>query len=72
LLNLGLLHYLVQGWTFDNIKESTAIDSDTHHSFFHIFIVIGSTDLYKKWVQTPVNLSKARSTMKEYGDASFS
>jgi hypothetical protein len=35
LLVLGLLRYLGQGWTFDVIKEATAIDANVHHVFFH-------------------------------------
>ena len=71
LLLLGLLRYLVRGWTFDDCEESTAIDQDVHRSFFRVFIKFGSTVLYKKWVLTPVNLPEALSNMKEYSEAGF-
>jgi hypothetical protein len=71
LLILGSLHYLGRGWTFDDCEESTAIDSDVHRSFFHVFIKFGSTVLYKKWVPTPVNLPEALLNMKEYTEAGF-
>ncbi len=54
LLVLGSLRYLGCGWTFNNCKESAAIDQDIHHMFFRVFIIFGSTVLYRKWVLTPV------------------
>jgi hypothetical protein len=33
LLVLGTLHYLGLGWTFDNCKESSAIDQEVHRTF---------------------------------------
>ncbi len=65
LLLLGLLCYLGCGWTFDDCEESTAIDQEIHRVFFLVFLVYGSTVLYKRWVLTPVNLPKAQSNMKE-------
>jgi hypothetical protein len=47
LLVLGLLCYLGRGWTFDDCKESTAIDKDDHCIFLRVFIVFGSTVPYK-------------------------
>ncbi len=69
LLVLGLLPYLGRGWTFDDCEESTAIDKEVHRRFFQVFIIFGSTELYQKWVITPVNLPKAHSNMHEYGDS---
>ena len=54
LLVLGSLRYLGRGWTFDDCEESTAIDKEVHHCFFQVFIWFGSTELYQKWVITPV------------------
>ncbi len=48
LLILGLLCYLGHGWTFDNCEESTAIVEEVHCMFFRVFILFGSTVLYKK------------------------
>jgi hypothetical protein len=71
LLLLGSLRYLGRGWTFNGCEESTAIDKDVHRTFFRVFLEFGSTVLYKKWVLTPVNLTKALSNMKEYSVAGF-
>jgi hypothetical protein len=71
LLLLGSLRYLGRGWTFDDIKESTAIDKKVHRVFFHKFTQFGSTVLFNKYVVTPVNLQKAMSHMAEYGLAGF-
>ena len=38
---------------------------------FCVFLVYGSTVLYKRWVLTPVNLPEAQSNMKEYSLAGF-
>jgi hypothetical protein len=54
LLVLGSLCYLGRGWTFDCIEEATAISEETHHQFFHAFIEYGSTDLFNRYVITPV------------------
>ena len=71
LLVLGSLRYLGHGWTFDDCEESTAIDKEVHCCFFHVFILFGSTELYKKWVMTPENLPEANSNMHEYSQAGF-
>ena len=47
LLLLCALQYLGRGWTFDNLQESTAINSETIRIFIHKFIEFGSTTLYK-------------------------
>jgi hypothetical protein len=71
LLVLGSLRYLGRGWTFDDIEESTAIDKEVHRHFFQVFIRFGSTELYQKWVITPVDLPEANSNMHEYSQAGF-
>jgi hypothetical protein len=37
------------GWTFDDIEENTGISQETHRQFFHAFIEVRSTILYKKY-----------------------
>ena len=69
LLVLGSLRYLGRGWTFDDIEESTAIDKEVHRHFFQVFIRFGSTELYQKWVITPVDSPEANSNMHEYSQA---
>ena len=71
LLVLGSLRYLGRGWTFDDCEESTAIDKEVRHCFFNVFIRFGSTELYQKWVITPVYLPEAKSNMHEYSQAGF-
>ena len=71
LLVLGSMRYLGcgRGWTFDDCEESTAIDKEVHRSFFDVFIRFESTELYQKWVITPVDLPEANSNMHEYSKA---
>jgi hypothetical protein len=69
---LGSLLYLGHGWTLGDCEESTAIDKEVHSRFFCVFLVYGSTVLYKRWVVTPVNLPEAQSNMNEYSMAGFS
>jgi hypothetical protein len=42
-------YYLGRGWTFDDIEENTGISQETHRQFFHAFIEVRSTILYKKY-----------------------
>ncbi len=65
LLLLGTLRYLGRGWTFDDIKEQTAISECVHCKFFHKFIEFGSTTLYSMHVISPVHLAEAQSNMAE-------
>jgi DDE superfamily endonuclease len=70
LLILGALRYLGRGWTFDDCEESTAIGEETHRVFFHEFIKIGSTVLFKKYVLSPATaeeLLQHQHEMKEAG-----
>ena len=71
LLVLGSLRYLSRGWTFDDCEESTAIDNEVHCCFFQVFIRFGSTELYQKWVISPVDLPAANSNMHMYSHAGF-
>jgi hypothetical protein len=71
LLVLGSLRYLGRGWTFDYCEESTAIDKEVHRLFFQVFILFGSTELYQKWVISPVNLPEANLNMHKYSQAGF-
>ena len=71
LLVLDSLRYLGRGWTFDDCEESTVIDKEVHCCFFQVFILFGSTELYQKWVITPVNLPGENSNMHEYSQAGF-
>jgi hypothetical protein len=71
LIVLGSLRYLGRGWTFNDIEGSTAIDKEVHRHFFQVFIRFGSTDLYQKWVITPVDLPQADLNMHEYSQAGF-
>lgn len=41
------------GWTFDNIKESTCISRESHRQFFNVFIHYGSIVLYDRHVTLP-------------------
>jgi len=66
LMILGALRYLGRGWTFDDLEESTAISAEVHRVFFHEFVKVGSTVLYKKYVQTPLTAEEARNHTREY------
>jgi hypothetical protein len=69
LLILGALHYLGRGWTFDDCEESTAISQETHRVFFHAFIKIGSTVLFKKHVLTPTTAEELMQQAHEMNEA---
>lgn len=69
LLILGALCYLGSGWTFDDCEESTAISQETHRVFFHAFIQIGSTVLFKKHVLTPMNAEELMKHTHEMNEA---
>ena len=71
LLVLGSLQYLGRGWTFDDVKENTAISKEVHRTFFHRFIEFGSTVLYDKYVLTPVFVNKAKTHLREFKEAGF-
>ena len=69
LLVLRALRYLGRGWTFDDIEESTAVSRDVHRVFFHAFIEFGSTVLYDRYVNAPLNFEDARRHMLEFIEA---
>ena len=69
LLVLGLLRYLGRGWTFDDIEEATAISKEVHRVFFHKFIRFGSTELFSKFVVTPISVVDALTHMAEFSSA---
>jgi hypothetical protein len=56
---LGALHYLGRGGTFDEIDERTGIDEETHRQFFHCFIEVGQSHLFKKYVLEPKTAPEA-------------
>jgi len=66
LLLLGTLCYLGHGWTFDNLKEATNINKETHRQFLHVFIEYGSTMLFAKHVCMLTNAEGAEEHMAEY------
>jgi len=66
LMILGSLRYLGRGWTFDDCEEATAIGEETHRRFFHQFIKVGSTILYKKYVSTPRTKEDIEQHMDEF------
>jgi len=70
---LGAFRYYLGrgGWTFDDIEENTGISQETHRQFFHAFIEVGSTILYKKYVRTPTNPLEAEHHMFEMTQAGF-
>ena len=65
LLVLGTLRYIGCGWTFDDLKEATAISRELHREFCHSFIDFGSTVLFKKHVVAPINYVEAKRHMTE-------
>ena len=66
LLILGSLRYLGRGWTFDDCEESTAISEEVHRTFFHQFILIGSTVLFDRYVLTPRTKEDVEKHMEEF------
>jgi hypothetical protein len=71
LLLLGSLHYLGRGWTFDDLDESTAISEETHHCFFHIFVLLGCTFLFDKYVTFLACFKEAEEHQEEFREAGF-
>ena len=60
LLLLVSLRYLGRGWTFDDLEEQTAISRENHRQFFHTFIKFGSTFLFEKYVNAPLDADIAK------------
>ena len=60
-----------QRMAFDDIEESTGIDEETHRQFFHCFIEVGSSHLFKKYVLEPVTLTDAHNHVHEMQLAGF-
>ena len=71
LLILGSLRYLGRGWTFDDLEEATNIGLTTHRQFFHKFIKVGATELFKMWVKMPETEDEILDSMHEYHEAGF-
>ena len=66
LLILGAFRYLGRGFTFNDLEEATAISEEVHRCFFHKFIEVGSTILYDRYVNTPVNIEMVKEHMVEF------
>jgi len=66
LLTLVTLRYLGCGWTFDDLEESTFINSETLRQFFHCFVDYGSAVLYTMHVVFPTTAEEAAEHMHEY------
>ena len=62
---LGALRYTGRGWTFNDLEEATAISEETHRQFYHAFIQVGSTILFKKYVIEPINNVQSQDRMHE-------
>ena len=69
LLILGALRYLGRGLTFDDLEECTAISEELHRQFFHVFIHVGSTILYNRYVKLPQISSEVEEHMHEFTHA---
>ena len=69
LMILGALRYTGRGWTFDDLEEATGISEETHRRFYHQFIIVGSTILFKKYVVQPTNNEEAQQHMHEMEQA---
>ena len=71
LLLLGTLRYLGRGFTFDDCEENTAISEETHHRFFHVFVLFGSTELFNKYVVQPSTVEECETHQHEFAQAGF-
>ena len=80
LIILCALRYLGRGWTFDDIEGSPHgflrlhLGKSTHILFYSVrslFLQVGSTVLYDRWVITPVTEAEAASSTPEYDRAGF-
>jgi hypothetical protein len=71
LLILGGFQYLGQGWTFDDLEESTIISAKVHRNYFHEFIAVAANVLYLMHVLTPLTNEDCQTHMNEFGMAGF-
>ena len=71
LLLLGAVRYLGQGWTFDDIEEAMAINTETVRQFFHKSIKYGSMALYDKHVVTPTTSEDTEAHICDFHKAGF-
>lgn len=71
LLVLGALRYLGRGFTFDDIEECTAISTEVHRVFFHVFTDYGRQVLYPKFVKFPKTRGDATTHMAEFIASGF-
>jgi hypothetical protein len=71
LLVLGSLRYLGRGFTFDDIEECTAISTEVHRTFFHLFVDFGRNVLYPKFVRFPKTTREATTHMAEFVASGF-
>ena len=71
LLLLGVLHYLVRGWAFGDLEESTVISVHANRDFIHKFLKYGRDVLYPQYVTYPTNSEGKKVHIKEYEIAGF-
>jgi len=71
LLVLGSLQYLGRGFTFDDIEECSAISTEVHRRFFHVFTDFGRHVLYPKFVKFPRTQGDALTHMAEFIASGF-
>ena len=53
----------------DDLEESTAVSQDVYRCFLHTFIEFGSTVLFARYLNAPLNQEEARYHMYEFTEA---
>jgi hypothetical protein len=60
-----------QGWTFDNLEESTNIHKEVHQVFFHRINEFGACELYPTYVRMPNSIQDLKECSMAYRIAGF-
>jgi hypothetical protein len=66
LLILGGFQYLGQGWTFDDLEESTMISGEVHCNYFHALIQVGANILYPLYIVVPTTMEEYKTHRNEF------
>ena len=71
LLLLGALRYIGRNFTFNDIEEANGISREVNRSFFHQFILYGSTVLYHQHVTIPATTTNPSKFEEIFRSAGF-
>ena len=65
------IQYFGRGFVFDDIEEAIAISKEIHCCFLYVFVKLGSTEFYNKYIIMPTTSKEIKTHATEMMVAGF-